>query len=205
MCGRYFIDGGAMEALWREIVGALNPHAAANRVKTSGEIFPTDTVPVIANSHALTPSVFAMSWGYTLPDGKRIINARSETAADKPLFRDGMARRRCVVPASHYFEWERSGGAKTKYAIRPEVDGVLWMAGLYRIENGRPAFVVLTRDVAKSIAFIHSRMPVILPAEKVFDWLDPQCSAKDLLRDAVLDVRYRPVPSDGPAQIAMEI
>ena len=112
MCGRYYIDDGIDANELREIIDEVNRHSNADQVKTSGEVFPTDTVPIIANSRAMVPSAFAMSWGYSLPDGKRIINARSETAEEKAMFRDGMAQRRCVVPATNYFEWERAGNRK---------------------------------------------------------------------------------------------
>lgn len=79
MCGRYYIDDGIDANELREIIDEVNRHSNADQVKTSGEVFPTDTVPIIANSRAMVPSAFAMSWGYSLPDGKRIINARSET------------------------------------------------------------------------------------------------------------------------------
>ena len=153
MCGRYYIDDGIDSGELQEIIDAVNRHSNADQVKTSGEIFPTDTVPIIANSRAMAPSAFAMSWGYSLPDGKRIINARSESAEEKPMFRDGMAQRRCAVPATNYFEWERAGKRKTKYAIRPAGGGLMYMAGIYRMESGRPVFTILTRSPAESISF----------------------------------------------------
>ena len=96
MCGRYWIDDGRDNVELGEIIEQVNRRPAAGPVKTSGEIFPTDVVPVIASSKRLAPEAFAMGWGYGLGDGKRIINARSETAADRPLFRDGMRQRRCA-------------------------------------------------------------------------------------------------------------
>ena len=79
MCGRYYIDDGIDADELQEIIDTVNRRSNVDQVKTSGEIFPTDTVPIIANSRVMAPSAFAMSWGYSLPDGKRIINARSET------------------------------------------------------------------------------------------------------------------------------
>ena len=114
MCGRYYIPEEDSAAELQQIIDQLD--RKGHRVKT-GEIFPSDTVPVIANTKNLQPSPFAMPWGFTLPDGKLIINARSESAAEKPMFRDGMLQRRCLIPASHYFEWEKRGRDKIKYAI----------------------------------------------------------------------------------------
>ena len=205
MCGRYYIDDGIDSDELQEIIDAVNRRSTADQVKTSGEIFPTDTVPIIANSRAMAPSAFAMSWGYSLPDGKRIINARSESAEEKPMFRDSMAQRRCAVPATNYFEWERAGKQKTKYSIRSAGNGLMYMAGIYRVENGRPVFTILTRDPAESISFIHNRMPVLLPSDMGPDWINSKYSAGDLLRNAILDVQSRPVEPAARKQIGMEI
>lgn len=132
-----------------------------------------------------------MKWGYSLPDGKLIINARSETAAEKPLFRDGMFNRRCLVPATNYFEWEKRGKEKVKYAIRPSGNSMLYMAGIYRIENGRPVFSILTREPAEQIAFIHDRMPVILPDAEKDHWLDLRNPAFEVLHYASLEMDYK--------------
>lgn len=192
MCGRYFIaDDDTAEDL-RQIIEQVNRRYNGDApLKASGEIFPMDTVPVIANSRSMTPTPFAMRWGYTAPDRQPLINARSETAASKIMFKDGMAQRRCLIPASYYFEWEKRGREKIKYAIRPEASGTLYMAGIYRIMAGQPEFTILTRDPAQSIAFIHNRMPVILPIEAQADWLNIRYNGEDILRAAVTDVTYK--------------
>ena len=125
MCGRYYIAPDEEEEDWEEIIAILQRRGET--VKT-GEIFPSDTVPVIANNRSMRPTPFAMRWGYLLPNGKRVINARSETAADRALFRDGMCQRRCLIPASNYFEWKRKAAGKVKYAIRPRQSGLMYMA-----------------------------------------------------------------------------
>ena len=190
MCGRYWIDDDWDNADLDEIIEQVNRRVIAEPVKTSGEVFPSDVVPVVASSRRMTPGAFAMKWGYALPNGRRIINARSETAAEKPLFRDGMLHRRCAVPATRYFEWSRIDGSRTRYAIRPPGRDLFYMAGIYRIESDRPVFSILTRAPAEDIAFIHDRMPVILPAELVADWTNPRYAAGDILRHAVLDVTH---------------
>lgn len=121
------------------------------------------------------------------------------------MFRDGMAHRSCAVPATNYIEWERAGKQKTKYAIRPAGNGLMYMAGIYRVENGRPVFTILTRDPAENISFIHNRMPVLLPSDMGPDWINPKYSAGDLLRNAILDVQYRPAEPAALKQIGMEI
>lgn len=203
MCGRYFIGDSQGEDELLEIIDSMNRYNGTDKVKTSGEIFPTDTVPVIANNRSMVRSVFAMTWGYSLPDGRKIINARSESADAKPMFRDGMAQRRCVVPATNYFEWEKSGKDKTKYAIRPNAGGLMYMAGIYRMENSCPVFTILTREPAENITFIHNRMPVLFPAEMVSDWIDPKYDARDILKEAITGVQYRRAEPLVPQQIGM--
>lgn len=205
MCGRYFIDDSHDAVELHEIIESLNRRSNSNQIKMSGEIFPTDTVPVIANNRSMVRSAFAMAWGYTLPNGKRIINARSETAIEKTLFRDGMMQRRCVVPASNYFEWERRGTRKTKYAIRPDSDGLMYMAGIYRVENGFPVFSILTREPAESISFIHDRMPVILPAGIIADWINPRYKAEEILNEAILNIQYKVAMNPSDEQLRFDM
>ena len=195
MCGRYYIeDDDVQEELVKIIAEVNHRHHSTEQegtLKTSGEIFPTDLVPVIANSRNMEPTPFAMKWGFRLPNNNRpIINARSEDASGKPLFKDGMLQRRCLVPASGYYEWEKRGKEKVKYAIKPTGEGVVYMAGIYRVEEGQPMFTILTREVAPGIAFIHDRMPVILPEAARRDWLNPQYRADEVIRAAALDVEY---------------
>lgn len=132
-----------------------------------------------------------MEWGYTLPDGRRIINARSETAHEKAMFRDGLKNRRCLIPASNYFEWEKREKEKIKYDIRPAGNGTLYMAGLYLIEGNKAVFTILTREPAENIAFIHDWMPLLLPDEMKMDWLNLRFDALDVMKSALTDVEYR--------------
>jgi putative SOS response-associated peptidase YedK len=191
MCGRYYIEDEDSAEELRQIIEEIQRKSAENAeaVKT-GEVFPTDLAPVIANNRQRVPMPFAMKWGYSLPDGKLIINARSETAAEKALFRDGMLNRRCLVPATNYFEWEKRGREKVKYAIRPTGHPIMYMAGVYRLEGGRPVFAILTREPAEPIAFIHDRMPVILPAEAKAEWQDTRSDGRDVLKSALTDMSY---------------
>ena len=193
MCGRYYIaEDDAAEDLQRIIAEVNRRHHGDPSIKTSGEIRPTDTIPVLANTPSLRPGAYAMRWGYTMPDGTPMFNARSETASSKVMFKDGMAQRRCIIPASHYFEWEKRGKERLKYAIGTEGGSMIYMAGIYRKEGNRAACSILTRDPAAEIAFIHNRMPVILPAEAVTDWLNIRYDAMDVLRAAMLNMEYRP-------------
>ncbi len=156
----------------------------------TGEIFPADTVPVIANNKALIPTPFVMQWGYPIEKSKRIINARSETASRKPMFSDGMKNRRCLIPANHYFEWTHNTPEKVKYAIRPQNTDHMFMAGIYRPTTDGAVFSVLTREPAAQIAFIHNRMPVILDPDIAKAWLDLRYDPDDLISQATTDVLF---------------
>ena len=164
----------------------------SDEVKT-GEVFPSDTAAVIANNRQLKPTVFPMRWGFERRGGGLVINARSETAAEKQLFRESAQLRRCLIPASCYFEWERRTDGKVKYAIRPKGKELLYLGGLYtKPEPGAlPRFTILTRKAADGISFIHDRMPVIVPKEKEADWLSQQMTLDELLEDAETDMEFQ--------------
>lgn len=100
----------------------------------------------------------AMRWGFPKFDGKgEIINARSETAAEKNTFRRPMMEGRCLVPASWYYEWEKQGSKKIKYSLAAPDNSPVWMAGLSKIDSktGESLFVILTRPAWSGISFIH--------------------------------------------------
>lgn len=190
MCGRYYIAEEDQAEELKQIIDMIN-RKHNGEVKTAGEVFPSETVPVIATSRTQKITPFAMEWGYSTSDGNRLINARSETASQKPTFRDGMLQRRCIIPASWYFEWNKNERGKPKYAIGAENKNVIYMAGIYRFEHDKPVFSILTRDPAESIQFIHHRMPVILPREAVRDWLNTSYRAEEVLQSAILNVSHR--------------
>ena len=101
MCGRFYVPEDASIQMIRAIVERLEHRNV--KVET-GDVFPGDMAAVVASNRQLQPQPFAMEWGYHLPDGKRIINARSETASQKAMFVDGIRQRRCLIPAQHYYE-----------------------------------------------------------------------------------------------------
>ena len=105
MCGRYRLDADQRDM--EEIIRALNRReeklGADKPVKTSGDLHPGDRVPALCRGRSGGIGAFAMEWGYRLEDGRRLINARLETATQKPTFRDGMQSRRCLMPMSAYY------------------------------------------------------------------------------------------------------
>lgn len=158
-------------------------------------MFPDSLVPVIASNKAGQKTVFPMLWGYHVDGiGRVIANARAESAAEKPTFRDGWAMHRCIIPASWYYEWEHlptaSGRTKAgaKYAIMPGGSELTCLCGLYRMENGYPHFVILTREPGASIAAIHNRMPMILSEADADRWIDPKLNPHVLLDAALTEM-----------------
>ena len=183
MCGRYFIDD-SLEC-FEPLIEALNRGkpggTPAVQIKT-GEIRPTDVAPAIANSRARRQRPFLMRWGFGGRDSHVVINARSETALVRPMFRDAMLERRYLVPALYYFEWQAQGKRRIKHAMK--ADGpVMYMAGLYRLEAGEPlaAFTILTQKADERIAHVHDRMPVLLPAQWAEEWLSQTADPAALL------------------------
>ena len=195
MCCRYYIDDNADEllpyidaaaqtGLAKKMVAKL-----AKPLKQSGEIFPSDMVPVVARSKSGAVTAFPMVWGFRSPASKTpIFNARSESAGEKPMFMDSWQVRRCIVPAAYFFEWGKAPDSpdKIKYAIQPKGATSMWMAGLYRFEQKGdftyPVFTILTKDSIGSMAEIHERMPVILRREDLERWVAPEEKAERLLR-----------------------
>ena len=200
MCCRYYME---LSPELRPVVEAMNASPLAQQMvaklarpaKGFGEVSPSDIAPVIATSKKGAKTVFPMVWGFTGLSSP-IFNARSETAAAKPIFREAWQSHRCVIPASWYFEWEHlllNNGEKrtgTKYALQPEGAALCLFAGLYRMEDGFPHFTVLTREAAGSVRFLHDRMPVILTREAAREWIRPEADASSVISGCISDLRY---------------
>ena len=167
-------------------------------------IAPTQLVPVLRQDRK-EPVRHAsmMRWGfipYWAKDpsiGARTINARAETAATRPAFRESLERRRCLIPADGFYEWKRSGKTKQPFCFEVEDGELFAFAALWdrwRSPDGNlvESCTILTTTPNRLLTDIHDRMPVILPPDNYDLWLDPgmthKASAVDLLRpyDATL-------------------
>jgi len=199
MCGRYLLDDEA----YADILMILNNLNAAKKIYsednlsgvndiniqaavdlddnfilsdfTRGEIFPSNTAPIFERD-----GLFAVQWGF--PHWKNssvIINARSETAAEKNMFRKAMRERRCVVPSGGFYEWSRTGGGKSKkdkYLFRKPGMHMIYMAGIVgsfkdAFGGEYSAFAILTTAANDSVAPIHDRMPVLLEEDEFDYWI----------------------------------
>ena len=170
MCGRYqfSIDSSvALAQIAREL----------GRTDFAGEIFPSGIAPVLRDENGgIHPVLF--DWGFPMQGKRLVINARSETAAVKPMFRDSLKTRRCVIPSSGFYEWDAD---KRKYFFRFPGEDTLYMAGIYDQRGGRGRFCILTTAANPSMREIHNRMPLVLTKEQVSDWIFDDAATLQLL------------------------
>lgn len=126
------------------------------------------------------------SWAKDPRIGYKMINARSETAAEKPSFRSAWRKRRCLIPADGFFEWGQDGSEKRPYYIRLKSKKPFAFAGLWEAWRGGEETLftctILTTAANPLIEPLHPRMPVILPVEAYDDWLDPDAEG-DFLQE----------------------
>ncbi len=183
MCGRYnLVDDPATRALLKELDIDVGIHGRVN-------IAPTEHAPVIVNGgsgHVLEEMRWWLvpSWA-SKPDSRyAMFNARAETVHESRAFREPFRKRRALVPASSFIEWQRSGERKLPLLIRAH-DAALTFAGIWeRWEHGGRvlhSFAIITTDAAPQFRDIHARMPVMLPAPAWETWLDPDAEAESLL------------------------
>ena len=189
MCCRFHMEeeDPAAEEAAGEAQEKLDRLGIPEKVGT-GDVYPGQWAPALSRSAAGGIRYFPMRWGFS--GRKLLINARSETA-------DSFQNRRCLIPFSWYYEWGQTEEGKIPFAIRPEQEGRFFLAGLYRFEPGEklPRFTVLTRDAAPQIAWIHPRMPVILPGKLQGEWLRAGGDGRSLLaraEDSAFSVKSSP-------------
>ena len=128
------------------------------------------------------------SWAKDASLGAKLINARSETVAEKPAFREAFKRRRCLIPADGFFEWARTDGKKQPYFFRMSDEQPFSFAGLWERWQGADGEVVgscaiLTTAANELLQPVHDRMPVILHPEDYSLWLDEDVRKTDLLKE----------------------
>ena len=136
------------------------------------------------------------SWAKDESIGQRMINARSETVAEKPSFRAALKRRRCLIAADGFFEWREEGGRKQPYLFERKDGKPFGMAGLWEVwhrpEDGEVrSCTILTTDANATVRPYHDRMPVILDPADFETWLDPE-----LDRSEALTSLLKPAPED---------
>lgn len=187
MCGRFAFYSP------HEAVTRLFGVATAPAIEPRWNIAPTQFIATVREAGG--PREVAMlywglvpSWAKEKAIGARMINARSETLAEKPSFRSAYRRRRCLVLADGYYEWQRSGTVKQPFYIGFADSRPFGMAGLWERwrdpATGDPleSCCIVTTQPASGVAHVHDRMPVIVPADAYDEWLDPDNGATERLQ-----------------------
>jgi putative SOS response-associated peptidase YedK len=214
MCGRYasFLPPDLIARLF----GTKNP---LPNLKPTWNMAPTMDAPVIRR-HPETQErhLDALTWGFipaftkTLKEARRPVNARAETVASSGMFRNAFAKRRCIVPAAAFYEWQTGPAGKTPYAIARADGDPMAFAGIWegwRSPDGDivRSFAIVTTTANAQMAALHERMPVILEQADWPGWLgeteaDPTAllhpSAEGVLRIWPVDKRVGNVRNDGP-------
>ena len=168
MCGRYYFTANGSDEKLNAISKAME-ELYPGEYKT-GEIFPGDIVPAVID---LKGKIVAVPAGFGFPgyqDNKLIINARSETAAEKKTFSDSLR--------------ERHDGKKTKYFFTVDSMQAIYLCGIYKIVDGKPRFVILTRAANESMIETHDRMPVIVDENSVRPYLTDRNAAMEIIATA---------------------
>ena len=196
MCGRYTLTPEPNEL---QLLLDLGPFT--HIVQPRYNIAPTQPVPIVKDPNTRAVELYRWGlvpfWAKDLDIGSRLINARAETAAQKPAFRAAFKYRRCLILADGFYEWkkEQQSNAKTPYLFKLKDDAPFTFAGLY--EHWEPPVggelhtcTILTCEPNELVGQMHSRMPVMLDAEARWRWLDPELDQRSL--QALL----KPYPAD---------
>lgn len=175
MCGRYCNARTAPQ-----IATAIGAVDTVEEWRPSWNIRATDRAPVAL---ARAPHRLGlMRWGWR-PDwaDRVLLNARDDKLRGSRLWRPALARRRCLVPATAWWEWRCDPDGKRPYAHRAAGDAPLWFAGLWTRAGDAGRFVIVTTAASAGIAHVHDRMPVVLDDAGRDRWLDPATPIDDLL------------------------
>lgn len=185
MCGRYTL-ATSTERLAEE----FGFDASSVELSESYNVAPTQGVAAVLEEDGAR-RLEVLRWGLIPPwaddpqIGSRMINARSETAPEKPSFRRAFRERRCLIPADGFFEWQRTNGAKQPFYIHMEDGRPFGLAGLWESWKGDGdgevrTCTILTTEPNAVVGGIHNRMPVIVAPDAYDVWLDPASETDEL-------------------------
>ena len=184
MCGRYTLKSNG------NAVASLFGLAEEFEIEPRYNIAPTQNVQVVLEDDGRR--LEAMHWGL-IPSwskdpsiGARMINARAETVSEKPSFRSAFKKRRCLIPADGFYEWQKQPDGKQPFHLRMTNGRPFAFAGLWEtwnMEGGEEMLstTIITTEPNEVAAEVHNRMPVILPPELYDAWLDPENGDRDEL------------------------
>lgn len=188
MCGRYYVDDSTFREV-EKLIAEINEMSCQKtpqsrqflaQEKSAGDLHPGDRAPILLCEGDGTLRLQWQKWGMPgIKKGSLIFNARSETAAEKKMFQQGLRCRRVVIPAGWFYEWNR---AKEKITFTGKKEPVLYMAGLYNQYEDGPHFVILTTQANASMKPTHDRMPLILERGEISGWLREENQIAPLLK-----------------------
>ncbi len=164
MCGRYYYDAKTTDDIENEL--GLEPGLIDME---TGDVVPGSSPIVITgkrNSDKL--QVSHMKWGFAGKDSSLIINARVESVLDKPMFAESVRHRRCIMPATLFYEWDRD---RNKNSFYNKDRSTIYLAGFYDLRDNVDSFVILTTAANDSMIRVHDRMPLMIGREDVGRWL----------------------------------
>ena len=181
MCGRYYVDDETAKEIERIIRIAdekVKRMSVTDITLQAKDIHPTDKAPILMQAgDGLCCRL--QTWGFPGLDGKQIIfNARSESALEKKMFKEGVESRRIVIPATWFYEWNSK---KEKNTFFRKDRKVLLMAGIYSRVQGQERFVILTTAANESMQPVHDRMPLLLEENEVEEWILGEDMYKNIL------------------------
>ncbi len=172
MCGRYFLNIALDELESRYGISSIPEELKDYQ----GEIFPSNQAPVLFNKEN-NKKIGLMNWGFKPSyTNNLVINARSETVHKKNLFKESFHRRRCIIPANGFFEWEDKDETKIKHFIELNDENIISLAGIYdsfKIDGEEKlSFCILTKEAPQKLINIHDRIPVIIKKQYEDEWLE---------------------------------
>jgi putative SOS response-associated peptidase YedK len=177
MCGRYMVVTESEIIQMQEIFEKIGHDLEVKQPDdfgNEGEIFPGSFAPVIT-SNGNRCKLRLMKWGFSVSNGKRpVINARSETALSKNLFKKPLNENRCIIPSLGFFEWKKvpETNSNEKFYIQPKDSSLFLMAGIFRKNGDSEEFVILTMPAIQKLEHIHDRMPLFILENQIGNWLE---------------------------------
>lgn len=207
MCGRITLTDNRLPEIAALCDAELDPlEAAAFRPRYN--VAPTSRHFIVrgdGDRRILAPA----HWGFVVDRRPIVINARAETAAERPLFREALAHRRCVVPTDGFYEWQGEKNDRRPIWFHAPDGGLVMMAGLYQVSAERlVTFAILTTSANRVVRAAHDRMPVVLPRDRVSTWLARPAvellvpAADDALAPREVGPRVNRVENDDPECLA---
>lgn len=195
MCGRFAVT------LPPDAMAQLFTAAPANDLAPTPNYNVCPTVPVnVCSLHEGGRRLTAMRWGFvphwykTPTDGPLLINARSETIAEKPAFRTAARERRCLIAMDGFYEWDRAGDQKLPWFVRRRDGAPMVLAGIWqdwaRGEEALTACAIVTTEATGQMARIHHRIPVLLDPADWPLWLGEEGKGAARLMTAAADDTY---------------